>query len=82
MKTTKLKYTDAETHRIYRSIYYNMIRAAKYNIKQFKFDIVVYDEKETFPKDIRNDRFYYPFIDQKTVVNKLQVDYDGDDQYI
>jgi len=46
-------------------------------MKQFKFDIVVYDEKETFPKDVRNSKFYYPFIDQKSVIGKYEIDHDG-----
>lgn len=41
--------------------------------------MVVYDEIEHFPKDVRNTRFTYPFIDQKTVVNKVAVRYDGDE---
>ena len=76
--TEKLKYTDEATHGNYSAIYETVLAAAKWDIEQFKFGVVVYDEIEHFPKDVRNTRFTYPFIDQKTVVNKIAVRYDGD----
>ena len=44
-----LRYTDKNTHNEYRKIYNKILKAAKYNLKQFKFDVVVYDEIEHFP---------------------------------
>lgn len=67
------------TNAYYNSIYNRILKAAIYNMKQFKFDIVVYDEIEYFPRDIRDSHFYYPFIDQKTMINSLAVDYNGDE---
>jgi hypothetical protein len=76
-ETEELKYTDKVTHKSYKSIYEKEVKATKYNLKQFIFDTVVYDEIEYFPKDIRNTRFTYPFVDQKTLVDKLELNFDG-----
>ena len=58
----KLRYTDKHTNEQYLKIYDYTFRKTMYDLNQFKFGVVVYDETEHFPKDIRNSRFNYPFV--------------------
>lgn len=44
-----LKYTDINTHLSYKSIYDYVELSIAYNLRQFKFGVVVYDEIEHFP---------------------------------
>ena len=68
-----LRYTDKHTNEQYSKIYDYIQRKTMYNIKQFKFGIVVYDETEHFPKDIRNSRFNYPYVNQKHVTHQFGI---------
>ena len=68
------RYTDKNTAYEYMNIYQNAKNYAEYNLQQFRFGLVVYDEIENFPKDSRNSRFMYPFTNQKTVTGEYLIE--------
>lgn len=78
----ELKFTDVDTNWAYLGIYENLVYNYEYNLEQFKFDVVIYDEIEHFPNSIKNDRFYYPYTSAKTELNQIAVDFNSQYKHV
>ena len=44
------------------------------DLGKFNFRPVFYDENEKFPDSIKDPLFNYPYQDQKTLMNQIEID--------
>ena len=59
---------------VYNMYYNGMLGALQSTMKNFQFELVVYDEVEEFPMNKHHENFTYPFVQMKRRLNYYKPD--------